>query len=110
MRTIGLSKEKLRRAALEEVSGAVRLLKQSKSASLRSMADASLKNFNIIYPSNLNYPLALLSLPAALLGDLSAYSFQGSEANLLKDYDIDQAYCELFEGQDKAEVFAEGCV
>lgn len=110
LRTIGLSKEKLRRAALEEVSGAVRLLKLSNSASLRAMADASLKNFNIIYPGNLHYPLALLSLPSALLGDLSAYSFQGSGANLLKDYDIDQAYCELFEGQDKAEVFAEGCV
>lgn len=110
LKSIGLSSEKLRRAAVEEVSGAVKSLRNSKSSSLRAMADASLKNFNSIYPNNLHYPLSSLSLPSAVLGDLSVYSFQGAQDNLLKDYDIDQAYGELLEGQDKAEVFAEGCV
>lgn len=110
LRKIGLTKEKIRRAAYQDVNGCMEKINDGGSHFLREIASAAYENFKIIFPDDLDYPLEKLSLPPAVHGDSSFYFFSGVESNRLRDYPVEKAYDELVRGQIGAENFAEACV
>lgn len=110
LKSIGLSMEKLSRAAKAEVRECMEELSKSSSEALRTIAEAGNNNFLSLYPDKLDYPLQNLALPPSLHGDLEPYYFSPADHNQLRAYDIDNAYENLVEGQLRAENFAEACM
>lgn len=109
LRDLGLTREKLRYAAYQEVEECVKRLSKSANGSIRKIANAGHSNFQTTYKRNFTYALEELALPPALHGDFTQYSFSNSEKNLLKSYDLDVGYDDLIGGQIRAEKFSEAC-
>lgn len=112
LKKIGLSFEKLRRAAFEEAKVLQNTLVKSNLASIKVLAKCGHDNFTQIFPNGLNYQLEKFSLPPALHGDkeMTPYTFNPSEHNPLARFDIGAAYDELIQCQLRAENFAEACI
>lgn len=112
LRKIGLSFDKLRRAAFEEAKDLRDALCKSNLAPIKALANCGYENFTQIFPNGLNYQLEKLSLPPAVHGDkqMTPYRFSPSDENPLANFDIDAAYNDLIHCQLRAENFAEACI
>lgn len=112
LRKIGLSFEKLRRAAFQEARDLHNELSQSSLHPIKELSDCGYKNFTQIFPYGLNYSLEKISLPPAVHGDdqMTKYAFNPSDDNLLAKFELDAAYDVLVQCQLNAENFAEACI
>jgi hypothetical protein len=112
LKTIGLSFEKLRRAAFEEADYLYKSLSKSKLETLKVVAKSGYENFTKIFPSGLYYQLDKLALPPSLHGDtqMTPYRFNPGLENPLANLDLEAAYDDLIRCQLRAENFAEACL
>lgn len=112
LKKIGLSLEKLRRAAFVEAKELHNSLSNSRLPSILEFANCGYDNFRKIFPAGLSYKLEKLALPPAILGDdqMSQYQFNPNAENLLVKFDLEAAYDALYECQREAENFAEACI
>lgn len=112
LRKLGLSLEKLRRAAVEEAQGLRHSLSKSNLSPIKELASCGYENFTKLFPTGLTYQLEKLALPPAILGDeqMSQYAFNPSDANTLAKFDLETAYDALYLCQREAENFAEACI
>ena len=112
LRMIGLSLEKLRRAAFEEAKDLHNALSKSTLPPIKELANCGYKNFAEIFPSGMNYQLEKLALPPAIHGDeqMTQYTFNPSDENLLAKFDLETTYDVLVHCQLTAENFAEACI
>jgi hypothetical protein len=107
---IGLNLENLRKLAKEEVNTLATALCASPISPVRALANAGRLNFETLRWDFSSLPLDALHLPPAVLGDLSSLSMFGHGKNLLRNFNVEEAYDTLVRGQIWIEQFAEACI
>lgn len=110
LRTIGVDHERLRSATESRASEACMKLWRSSINPITVIAKAGYDNFLKLKDVELALNFTGLSLPPALLNDSSFAGIFGSEHNLLKDFDFDDCFEQLYSGQRWVERFADACV
>ena len=107
---LGLDLSSIRDKTETRASEMVVDLTKSKIQPISLIANAGYDNFKKIGYSNVELDFSDLNLPPSLLGDSSVAHIFGTDNNLLKDFDFDNCFNQLSEGQSWVERFAEACV
>lgn len=82
----------------------------SKIQSISTLSKAGYDNFQKIGDDDFALDFNRLNLPPALLSDSSASLIFSCDSNLLTNFNLDDCFNELFEGQSWVERFSEACI
>lgn len=82
----------------------------SKIQSISTLSKAAYDNFQKIGDNDFALNFNGLNLPPALLSDSSASLIFSCDSNLLTNFNLDDCFNELFEGQSWVERFSEACI
>ncbi|MDH1629857.1 hypothetical protein [Pseudomonas mosselii] len=107
---LGLNMDLIAEEGQIEAKSLFESLERSKIASIRLLANAGIDNFKKQEYKESRLDFQKLSIPNALLDDLSFGEIFSSENNILADLNMEDCYQELFSGQRWVERFAEACL
>lgn len=112
LKRMGIDYYKFIVSCQEEANLLAKSLCASSIKSISILASAGHDNFNKIIEDRKNMPiLGKLNTPPALLGDGTIHScLNFHDGNLLKNFNIEQCFDELHDGQRWVENFAEACL
>ncbi|MDM5181758.1 hypothetical protein PO883_31755 [Massilia sp. DJPM01] len=102
MDTLAKSEIKMRELAKQ--------LAKSELQSLKVIAVASALNFTLLKGMPLSRNFERLSLPPVFLSNMESYQFGATEANSMRNFDLEASYEELISVQIAVENFAEACL
>lgn len=106
---LGLGLDKVKVMADTEATQAADALSASPIKQICSIADAGLRNYKAISWEAGMLPWQSLHLPKAMLGDLSFTHIFDAPDNVLRDYDVEKSYEDLFVHERWVRSFAQAC-
>lgn len=98
------------RTALEEAESIIQEVSTSRVKTIADLAAAGLENLTNMVGHYGLMDLQKMNLPPVLLGDSSIHNFHNVEQNCLKNFDIEESYLEMFDGQLQMESFGDACI
>lgn len=96
--------------AAQEAESIFQELVTSSNNTIAKIAKAGLDNFTKTVGNYGLMDLHQMNLPPALLGDSTIHKFHNSAENKLKDFDVDDSYFDLINGQLQMESFGDACI
>lgn len=108
--SLGIPIDTYIQSAQQSIKNSEAILKKSKSAHIRVLAQAAALNADKLARRPNPLTFSDFHLPPSLLGDLSQYHFNVNPNNILKDIDLDELYEDLVAGQRRMEEFGDACL
>ncbi len=110
MYSLGVRFEFFMKTALDEADGLTAELRKSPCNTIAKFGSAGFENLTRMIHDFGIIDLQKMNLPPALLGDSAQYKFHDVELNSLCDFDVDDAYLEMVDGQLRMEDFGDACL
>ncbi len=107
---LGVNIEFIKESASHYINENIEKLYSSDIKSIVQLAHSAKKNFDIIDLTSTILPFDKLNIPKVILGDTTEVFIFNNQDNNLSEFDLDECFNELADGENWTNRFSEGCI